>query len=256
MKKVEAWAILRFAKEEDINFHNVAIKGIYDSEQAAHSALEKVQISKERYVIEKTRRFTEEELLIQQSQPLTETIQGLDVSQSNHNKYSDFFSSELNNIKELWKKLPTKIAQKTLVPLLNYVIESTLAQMLGAEMIDEISQPDQKYDFKLPTGEKIAVKTVILDPQKSKSPTLQFSENIPFDFLVVVVFRPDLAIANAKMIPASTLAYFSRPLSNQKSLMNIRVTPYLLNHPSSQDINLGQIDYRESIPIMIPSIYT
>jgi hypothetical protein len=49
------------------------------------------------------------------------------------------------------------------------------------------------------------------------------------------------------MIPISTLEFFARSLSNQKSLMNIRVTEYLLNHPSSQDINLGQIDYCESL---------
>jgi hypothetical protein len=70
---------------------------------------------------------------------------------------------------------------------------------------------------------------------------------VRFDFLVIVVFRPDLTIAIAKMIPVSTLEFFARSLSNQKSLMNIRVTEYLLNHPSSQDINLGQIDYCESL---------
>ena len=119
--------------------------------------------------------------------------------------------------------------------------------MLGAEMIDEINQPVPQYDLKLYTGEKIEVKIVILDPQHSRSPNLQFPENVPFDFLVIVVFRPDLTIAIAKMIPVGTLEFFARSLSNQKSLRNIRVTEYLLNHPSSQDINLGQIDYCESL---------
>ena len=119
--------------------------------------------------------------------------------------------------------------------------------MLGAEMIDEINQPVPQYDLKLYTGEKIEVKIVILDPQHSRSPNLQFPENVPFDFLVIVVFRPDLTIAIAKMIPVGTLEFFARSLSNQKSLRNIRVTEYLLNHPSCQDINLGQIDYCESL---------
>jgi hypothetical protein len=119
--------------------------------------------------------------------------------------------------------------------------------MLGAEMIDEISQPVPQYDLKLHTGEKIEVKIVILDPQNSRSENLQFPKNISFDFLVIVVFRPDLTIESAKMIPISTLEIFAPSLSNQKSLRNIRVTGYLLNHPSSQDINLGQRDYCESL---------
>jgi len=249
MKKVDAWAILRFEEEDFPSSDYVAIKGIYDTEEAAYLALKKVQANKENYVIERTRRFTEEDLAIQPSLPSAQRIQGLNISLSNEKNYHDHdsFSSELNNIRELWKKLPIKIARKTLLPLLNYVTKSTLAQMLGAEMIDEISQPVQQYDLKLNTGEKIEVKIVILDPQNSRSPNLQFSENVSFDFLIIVVFRPDLTIAIAKMIPVNTLEFFARSLSNQKSLMNIRVTEYLLNHPSCQDINLGQIDYCKSL---------
>ena len=249
MKKVDAWAILRFEEEDFPSSDYVSIKGIYDNEQAAYLALQKVQANKENYVIERTRRFTEKDLPIQPSLPSAQRIQGLDISLFNEKKYydNDSFSDELNNIRELWKKLPIKIAQKTLLPLLNYLTKSILAQTLGAEMMDEKSQLVQQYDLKLNTGEKIEVKIVILDPQNSRSPNLQFPENISFDFLVIVVFLPDLTIAIAKMIPVSTLEFFARSLSNQKSLMNIRVTEYLLNHPSSQDINLGQIGYCESL---------
>ena len=249
MKKVDAWAILRFEEEDFPSSDYVSITGIYDTEEAAYLALKKVQVNKENYVIQRTRRFTEEDLPIQPSLPSTQRIQGLDISLFNEKNYHnhDSFSSELNNIRELWKKLPIKIARKMLLPLLNYLTKSRLAQILGAEMIEEISQPVPQYDLKLNTGEKIEVKIVILDPQNSRSPNLQFPENVSFDFLVILVFRPALTIESAKMIPVSTLEFFARSLSNQKSLRNIRVTEYLLNHPSCQDINLGQIDYCESL---------
>jgi len=196
MKKVDAWAILRFEEEDFPSSDYVSITGIYDTEEAAYLALKKVQVNKENYVIQRTRRFTEEDLPIQPSLPSTQRIQGLDISLFNEKNYHnhDSFSSELNNIRELWKKLPIKIARKMLLPLLNYLTKSRLAQILGAEMIEEISQPVPQYDLKLNTGEKIEVKIVILDPQNSRSPNLQFPENVSFDFLDILVFLPALTI--------------------------------------------------------------
>ena len=89
MKKVDAWAILRFEEDDFPSSDYVSIKGIYDNEQAAYLALQKVQASKENYVIERTRRFTEEDLPIQPSLPSAQRIQGLDISLFNEKKYYD-----------------------------------------------------------------------------------------------------------------------------------------------------------------------
>ena len=97
MKKVEAWAILRF--EEDFPSSDyVSIKGIYDNEQSAYLALKKIQANKEKYVIQRTRRFTEENLPLQPSNPSAQRIQGLDISLFNEKNYhdNDSFFSELN----------------------------------------------------------------------------------------------------------------------------------------------------------------
>jgi hypothetical protein len=123
--------------------------------------------------------------------------------------------------------------------LLAYLTEHAVALSMGVSLEDD---PKALWDLELQGGERVEVKTVILDVEARRSPAVQINLAAQIRFLAIVIFRPDLTIETAKMIPAEALNLYGRPgprLSTGE-LLNVRVTPHLLHYQGAWDIPLGQ----------------
>lgn len=236
MKKADAWVVLRLDGDAIAFSDYVAVKGVYDHEDAARlvqAELSTEGIGDSKYVVVRSRRYVDEN----SSMTSTNRIQGFDIQSSEHTRTTPLLQ-EINAIQNLLNRLPSQVRRRTILPLLSSLAEYAVAEALGASHIDD---PRSGWNLELPDGKRIEVKTVLLDPEHKKSPSLQFQADKLFDAFAVVVFRPDLTIETARMIPVDALELYSRPggphLANQP-LINVRVTQQLLNYPGSKNIEI------------------
>lgn len=239
MKKADAWVVLRLDGDAIAFGDYVAVKGVYDHEDAARlvqTELSTEGIEDSKYVVVRSRRYVDENSSMSSTNQLPR-IQGFDIQSSEHIRTTPLIQ-EINAIQNLLNRLPSQVRRRTILPLLSSLAEYTVAEALGASHIDD---PRSGWDLELPDGRRIEVKTVLLDPERKKSPSLQFQADKLFDAFAVVVFRPDLTIETARMIPVDALELYSRPggphLANQP-LINVRVTQQLLNYPGSKNIEI------------------
>jgi hypothetical protein len=70
---------------------------------------------------------------------------------------------------------------------------------------------------------------------------VQLRRNLLFDYLAIVVFRPDFNIHAAKLIPWNVLQpQLGEPGADRRFFM-LRVTPHLLSAPGTRDIDLSAV---------------
>jgi|LakMenE01Jun11ns_1017448.scaffolds.fasta_scaffold9498476_1 hypothetical protein len=245
MKKKDAWAILRIDEMSIELADYISIKGVYDSEEAAHLAIPSAS-EKSHYLVVRTRHYCDEiktknfTQSNHQSIQSIQSIQGIQLRSNGSYAAMGEFQEGFSAIQCLWQILPPQTRKQALLQSLNQLTEVAIARALSASLNGNPSLP---WDLELSNGQRIAVKVVILEPEAKKSPNLQFPLERQFDFFVIVVFTPDLQIEIAKMIPVEALDFYARsvnPLSKQSAL-NLRVTQALLDYPGSQTVNLNPV---------------
>ena len=238
LKKIDAWVVLRFDDGAEYCEDRVAVKGVYDSEESASTSIsnssEKADVSS-KYTVVRTRHFVKSDT--PSSEIGSNRIQGFPTSHWLQVLHHDHPIPGIEPVKKLWDELPPRVRKRTLQPLLSYVTENAIARALGASVEDH---PHAAWDLNLPGGDRVDVKTVILDITASKSPVVFVNPAGQIQFLALVVFRPDLSIEAAKMIPSEALTLFGRPgaRSSTGGLVNVRVTPHLLHYSGAWDIPL------------------
>jgi len=236
MKKADAWVVLRLDGDALELKDYVAVKGVYDSEDAAQSAIS--NLSKEsNYIVIRTRHYLEDKQSEILANNHSDVVQGLKIRSTNGHTSHNTLPKQLQIVRDLWNQLPLSNRQQIILPLLSQLTKLEVAKVTGASIIDD---PSLGADLRLTSGELIEVKTVLLDPERRKSPNLQFQGKIEFDLLAVVIFNSNLNIEAARMIPVDALNLHARPLFHLggRSITNLRVTQPLLDYPGSKDINL------------------
>ena len=239
MKKKDAWAILRIDEMSIELADYISIKGVYDSEEAAHLAIPSA-LEKSHYLVVRTRHYCDELTTKNFAQSNPQFVQGIQLRSNGSYAAIDKFQEGFSAIQCLWQILPPQTRKQALFQSLNQLTEVALARALSASLNENPSLP---WDLELSNGQRIVVKVVILEPEAKKSPNLQFPLERQFDFFVIVIFTPDLQIEIARMIPVEAQDFYARsvnPLSKQSAL-NLRVTQALLDYPSSQTVNLNPV---------------
>jgi hypothetical protein len=237
MKKADAWVVLRIDGDVVELKDNIAVKGVYDSESAAESALQNLS-EESNYIVIRSRRYLEDHQPEILRNNHSEKVQGLKIHSSNgHTNYDDLYG-QFRVVRDLWNILPQSNRRKTIIPLLSQLAELAVAKVTGASIIDD---PNLAANLKLPTGERVEVKTILLDSERRRSPNLQFPAEVEFDLLAVVIFSPDLTIETARMIPVEALKFYARSVSYRtgRPMLNLRVIQPFLDYPGSKDINLA-----------------
>jgi|GEM_PF-6118126 len=233
MKKSDAWVVVRLDKDIVGIQDYLAVKGVYDSECEAQSAIQNLS-EESNYLVIRSRHYLEDNKAVDTH---SGTVQGFKIKSSrdtsNHDIYKQFHA-----IQDLWNQLPPSNRQRTIFPLLSQLTEIAVAKVTGASILDH---PSSTADLKLPNGELIEVKTIILDPNHKKSPNLQFRAGLEFNNLAVVIFGSGLNIEIARMIPVEALRFHARPSTQVggRQMINIRVTQPFLEYPGSKDINFA-----------------
>jgi hypothetical protein len=237
MKKSDAWVVVRLDKDIVGIKDYLAVKGVYDSEDEAQSAIPNLS-EESNYLVIRSRHYLEDNNTEIPKNNHHEKIQGFTVHSSNGNTGNHDIYKQFHAIQELWNQLPPLNRQRTIFPLLSQLTELAVAKVTGASILDD---PSSIADLKLPNGELIEVKTIILDPDHKKSPNLQFRAGLEFNNLAVVIFGSDLNIEIARMVPVEALRFHARPSTHVggRQMINIRVTQPFLEYPGSKDINFA-----------------
>ena len=240
MKKLDAWVVLRFDSGTEHCRDRIAVKGVFNSQEAASKSIEATSDQsgvKSTYTVIRTRRFAESDAPASEKTTLNR-VQGFSTLHWRPGVHSDHPIPGIEEVRKLWNELPTRVRKRTLHPLLSYLTENAVAVSLGASVEDEAKT---QWDLVLPDGARVDVKTVILDISSSKSPVVQVNSRAQIQFLALVIFRPDLTIDAAKMFPAEALSVFGRPgpRSSRGDLINVRITPHLLHYSEAWNIPLG-----------------
>jgi hypothetical protein len=238
MKKSDAWVVLRLDRDVvGINDY-LAVKGVYDSEDDAQSAIQSLS-EESNYLVIRSRHYLEDNKTDDTKNNHSGKVQGLKVQSPSRNTSDHEIYKQFHAIQGLWNQIPPLNRQRNIFPLLSELTELAVAKATGASILHD---PSLLADLKLPNGELIEVKTIILDPDRRKSPNIQFRANLNFNYLAVVVFDPDLNIEIARMIPVEVVRLHARPASHvdgRQIQINLRVTQLFLDYPGSQDINFA-----------------
>lgn len=244
MEKTDAWVVLRLDGDVVGLKDYVAVKGVYDSEDAAQSAIPSLS-GESNYVVIRSRHYLENKKSELFTNQHFEKVQGLKIGSSNTQINNHASHEQFRAIQDLWDQLPPSNRRRTILPLLSQLTEIAVAKVTGASIIDDSRLA---ADLKLPSGKLIEVKTVLLDSERKKSPNLQFQAEVEFDFLAVVIFNPSLNIETARMIPVEALKLYARPVSpiGGRLMINLRVTQSFLDYPGSKDINLANDSLKAS----------
>ncbi|MDM8550250.1 hypothetical protein QUF72_09240 [Desulfobacterales bacterium HSG2] len=238
MKKTDAWIVLRFDDEAASSLKDyVAVKGVYDDRKAAQNVVERLSGENHdypQYESIKSRRYTDEDSPESSQKPYR--VQGFDLCLKTKSADNFNMTDDLETVQRLWNRfpfLPLNRRKQIFLPILSYLVELAIADELGGSVTDMFA----KWDMELPGGDRIEVKTVILDPEGRKAPNLRF-EKMEFDALAIVIFGHDLTIEAARLIPTGALEHYirrpaiiRRPATKQS--VNLRVTRQLLNDPSA-----------------------
>ncbi|QYX32325.1 hypothetical protein [Sphaerospermopsis torques-reginae] len=237
MKKSDAWVVLRLDGDA-VGFKDyIAVKGVYDSESAAQSAIPSLS-PESNYIVIRSRHYSEDNKSEIITNNHADKVQGLKIHSANGGQTSNHgLYEKLNVIRDFWNQLPTSNRREIIIPLLSQFTELAIAQVMNAAIIEDRSLWG---DLKLPNGEIVEVKTILLDPERRKSPHLQFPAEANFDFLAIVIFDPDFNIETARMIPVDALKLYARPVSQRdRQMMNLRVIQPFLDYPGYKDINFA-----------------
>ncbi|NJN61638.1 MAG: hypothetical protein HC795_09045 [Coleofasciculaceae cyanobacterium RL_1_1] len=232
MNKADAWVVLRFDDGTTALDDRIAVKGVYNSKYEADSAIPEA-IEGSRYKVMRSRHFFEDGKPYLPKADHLEKIQGLALG--SRDRWVGFMSSDaqLLAIQQLWRELPTE-KRKSLVPALALLTEVAVAKVIGAVAIDDL---DAGADLRLPNGQLVKVRHVLLDDQGRKSPYLQVKDDGELDWLALVLFDPDLRPRVARLVPVEAVKLYGRPVSGDK--VGLRVTQALLEFPGSREIEGG-----------------
>lgn len=235
--KTDTWVVLRFdGPSRDLEDH-VAVKGVYDSELQAKSAVARLAdgaATQDKYVVILSRRFTDAGAGAISSAANRAPVQGLVGDEVRWNwLWAD--PSRPHSLEAAVSVLPDEVRRQVLRPLISYHAESTVARALGAHK----PKPDEQGDLVLSNGKIVEVKVVFLDPHKAKSPFVQFRSS-GVDYLVFVLVDPSFAIFSATLVPASVARVFERTSSgaSESQVASLRITPDLLKAPGTSSIDL------------------
>jgi hypothetical protein len=233
--KTPAWVVLRIDAPFLPIQEGVVVKGVYDNEADARDAIirAKNQNEKPEYVIIRTRHFSAAEVGAPPSEP--ERIQGfVGLGSGETSEVSLPLQEYLKPIAGLVRDLPA-IPRSALNPLLAHVAERAVVSTVGGRLGD---RPDQGTDVRLPDGRLIEVKSVWLDPELRKAPSIRVPADWNFDLLAVVLFAPDLRSASMRFLPREAVELYSRPVVTTagKSSAVLRITPQLLSWPRRVDV--------------------
>jgi hypothetical protein len=256
MKKADAWIILRLDEGAIPVKDYIAVKGVYDSEDAALSAIPDVP-GKSRYLVLRSRHFSvknrEHKSVDSLASHHSSKVQGLTIhpAKESLNSYSvdrafspssQDFDNQLHFLQNLWNQLSPCRRRRAILPLLSQLTELQIARLMEASIVENLSVENSNLTaiLKTPSGDRVDVRTVILTPERKKSPNLQFRSDMEFEFLALIIFSPALVIETARMIPVEALRYHARPGSHRSghSMLNLRVTPSLLTFPGSKEISM------------------
>lgn len=174
MKKADAWVVLRLDGDATAFSDYVAVKGVYDHEDAARLVLAELStegIEDSKYVIIRSRRYVDENYSVISINQLPKRIQGFNIQPSNEHTITTITIQEINAIRNLLNRLPSQVRRRTILPLLSSLVECMVAEALDASYVDE---PRSGWDLEMSDGTRIEVKTVLLDSERKKSPSLQF----------------------------------------------------------------------------------
>ncbi|TAE59389.1 MAG: hypothetical protein EAZ87_09695 [Nostocales cyanobacterium] len=233
MKKSDAWVVLRLDGDA-VEFKDyIAVKGVYDTEDAAQSAIHSLS-QQSNYIVTRSRYYSEDQKSDITNNHL-DKVQGLKIHSANGHTRNHGLYEKLNVIRDFWNQFPQSNRREMIIPILSKFTELAIAQVMNASIIEDSSLGG---DLKLPNGKIIEVKTIILDPERKKSPHLQFSAEANFDFLAIVIFDPDLNLETSRMIPVDALKIYANPVSQgSHQKINLRVTQPFLDYPGYQNIN-------------------
>ena len=237
MKKSDAWIVLRLDGDAVGLKDYIAVKGVYNTEDAAQSAIPSLS-TESNYIVIRSRHYSEDHKSEIITNNHSEKLQGLKIHSSNGNIGNHGLYEKLNVIRDLWNQLPSSNRREIIiVPLLSQFTELAIAQLMNVSILEDRSLGG---DLKLPNGEIVEVKTILLDPERKKSPHLQFPAETNFDFLAIVIFDPNFNIETARIIPVDALKLYARPVSQGgRQMISLRVIQPFLDYPGYKDINFA-----------------
>ena len=240
-KKRDAWVILRLDGEAADCKDLIAVTGDYDNPELASEAIKKSSNPSKpgsHYEVIRTRHFINIDSGPDDSSFDTKRIQGFETQHWLNMYHSEHILPAIDTVRNMWFKLPTNVRRRTLHPLLAYLTERAIANSFKVPIQED---PRAQWDFELPGGGRVEVKTILLDAFSHRSPSVQINQDAQLRFLAIVIFRPDLTVETAKMIPAEAFNVYARPgpKSAAGNWLNLRVTPNLLHFPGARDIPLG-----------------
>ena len=228
MNKADAWVVLRFDDSAATLDDRIAVKGVYNSEREADSAVPNA-VPGSRYKVVRSRHFFESNRPYVPKRNGLDRVQGLPLQLLD--KPVEFMSSDAQFIamQQLWSELPPD-KHKSLVPALSLLTEVSVAKAIGGAVMGD----RDAADLRLPNGELVEVRPILLDDGCKKSPYLQLKDEGGFDWLALVLFDPDLQPVVARLIPTEAVKLYGRPVSGSK--VSLRVTQSLLEFPGSLEI--------------------
>jgi hypothetical protein len=239
-EKVDVWVVVRFDEPTPDQADFVAIKGVYDSFEEAIAASDraaKESAQRARYTVVRSRRFLAEGgAATSHDRHQARWEKSLKMWQHTSQLLPGLMKPALT---ELASQLPPEVSRRAFQPLLAYYAEALVGRALNATPVRE---PSIQGDVRLPNGDIVEVKSVLLEPDRRKAPVVQFRTDRTQQ-LALVLFSNDLKVIAARLIPSSVLSHFDRlgTHSRQGQFSNIRITPDLLDAPGTTAIELPPI---------------
>jgi hypothetical protein len=236
MEKRDSWVILRF-EDVSVRADYVSVKGVYDSEAAAQSAFNRVATDSPTaiYKLYRSRRFSDENAANNQIKPSPPLVQGFKLEGPPQVPIEKALAM-VGELREVLGHAPERISRQAFLPVLYRLAEMAVANALGGRFAEQ----NATWDINLEDGTRIEVKIALLDAEKRRAPVIQLRDDCEFDKLALVLFRPDLSIEAAKLIPREGVCLAAVPIGRQqsRSMSQVRVTSALLNFPGTEDIRL------------------
>jgi hypothetical protein len=241
-KKTSVWVIVRFDWPAQEHSDYVAVKGVYDSREDAQAAADRAAANhpthEASYHIIQSRRFISDSQAESEASSERQTVQGMGVDQLRRYPWHMIDLPVNTPLRSLAEQLPRDIRKRVLQPLIAYYAENAIARALGATWPRE---SETGPDLELADGTRVEVKTVFLDPEKSRAPFVQYRPHVA-DYLALVLVTPDFEFSTARLIPSEVLSHFERPgpTTREAKLGSLRITSDLMNAPGTSSIDLSR----------------
>jgi len=240
--KTTAWVVVRLDGPAQEHADYISIKGVYDSQSDAQKAADK--LSKERpayeasYLLIPTRRLVGESREDVQQPARADRVQGLSFDKVRQENWNAFRFLPRESLKGLVDELPSNVKRQVVEPLMNYYAHLAVARALHGRL--ESANDRSIADIRLPDGSTVEVKVLFLDPKRERAPSIQLKSALP-DYVALVIVRPDFELTTARLIPSEVIGRHERvgPSTREGRLVNLRITPDLMNAPGTSSIDLG-----------------